>query len=108
MKGGFKMEDTNKVKNILANIPRVKNIESSRNNEIPNQFIINGSGYTLFQSYSSPIAMQSEGKTYLFKNWDYSVTTGKYRNQFLGETKKETLLQNQLRYIPRFLVWLSK
>ena len=25
-------------------------------------------------------------KTY----WDYSTTTGKYRNQFLGETKKET------------------
>jgi hypothetical protein len=22
--------------------------------------------------------------------WDYSQTTGKYRNQFLGETKKET------------------
>ena len=22
--------------------------------------------------------------------WDYSVTTGKYRNQFLGETKAET------------------
>ena len=28
---------------------------------------------------------------YLDKNkWDYSTTTGKYRNQFLGETKKET------------------
>jgi hypothetical protein len=23
-------------------------------------------------------------------NWEYSVTTGKYRNQFLMETKKET------------------
>jgi hypothetical protein len=23
-------------------------------------------------------------------NWDYSVTTGKYRNIFLEETKKET------------------
>lgn len=22
--------------------------------------------------------------------WDYSTTTGKYRNQFLGETKRET------------------
>lgn len=22
--------------------------------------------------------------------WDYSTTTGKYRNQFLGESKKET------------------
>ena len=26
--------------------------------------------------------------TYL--NWDYSKTTGKYRNQFLGEDKKQT------------------
>ena len=24
-------------------------------------------------------------------SWDYSVTTGKYRNQFLGENKAETL-----------------
>ena len=31
------------------------------------------------------------GKTVLDQNsWDYSVTTGKYRNQFLNETKKET------------------
>jgi hypothetical protein len=28
---------------------------------------------------------------YLDENkWDYSVTTGKYRNIFLGETRKET------------------
>ena len=51
----------------------------------PNQFIIKGSDFTLFQSYSSPIAMFKDGKTYLFKNWSYSVTTGKYRNQLLGE-----------------------
>ena len=32
-----------------------------------------------------------DGKTFLDKTyWNYSVTTGKYRNQFLGETKKET------------------
>ena len=29
-------------------------------------------------------------KTYLTNDWDYSVTTGKYRNQFLGEGIKET------------------
>ena len=38
----------------------------------------------------SPI-MQYEEKIYLdIKYWDYSVTTGKYRNIFLNETKKET------------------
>ena len=59
-----------------------------------------------FQSYDSMIAkkvkkmtsdfdrspiMQYEEKIYLdIKYWDYSVTTGKYRNIFLNETKKET------------------
>ena len=31
------------------------------------------------------------GKVYLDTHyWDYSVTTGKYRNQFLDENKAET------------------
>jgi len=48
-----------------------------------------------FQSYKSTIARKeysSEGKISLDSRfWDYSVTTGKYRNQFLGENKAETL-----------------
>ena len=73
---------------------------SSNGNSVPNQFVIKkekeGSYYSLtFQSYSSAIAkitFDHHGtKTVLDKNyWDYSVTTGKYRNQFLNETKKET------------------
>ena len=48
-----------------------------------------------FQSYSSVIVFMYRGKVYLDVNkWDYSKTTGKYRNQFLGETKKET--QNKI------------
>ncbi len=47
-----------------------------------------------FQSYSSMIVKKVYGlnpKTYLDVNkWDYSKTTGKYRNKFLGESKKET------------------
>jgi hypothetical protein len=88
------MEENNKNKNIkeiVASLVRVENMQSSRRNDIPNQFIIKGDGFTLFQSYNSPIAMLKDGKTYIFKDWDYSNTTGKYRNQFLGETKKETL-----------------
>lgn len=83
---------------------KVENMTSSRGNDVPNQFIISGlssqhfiddtktgSG-TMFQSYVSNIAFREyTGKIYLDKNkWDYSVTTGRYRNQFLGETKKET------------------
>jgi len=79
------------IKQIIENLPSVENVRSSKGNEIPNQFIIYGNGFTLFQSYKSPIALIKNGKTYIFKNWDYSVTTGKYRNDFLNETKKETL-----------------
>jgi hypothetical protein len=72
---------------------QVRNMTSSNGNEVPNQFIINDeNGNIFFQSYSSVIAKQDKnGKIELDKKyWDYSKTTGKYRNQFLNETKKET------------------
>ena len=78
------------IKKILEELPSVENMTSSNGNEIPNQFIIYGNDFTLFQSYRSPIALQKDGKVYIFKDWDYSTTTGKYRNDFLNETKKET------------------
>ena len=59
-----------------------------------NQFIIADSdhGIEFFQSYNSIIVKRvKNGKTYLDERyWNYSKTTGKYRNLFLGETKKET------------------
>ena len=67
--------------------------------DIPNQFIItlydkgNKKWYRkYFQSYNSIIAWKDdEGFTVLDKTyWDYSRTTGKYRNQFLGEDIKTT------------------
>jgi len=60
--------------------------------DVKNQFIIRDTvnGVTYFQSYSSIIAKKEKGKVTLGKNWDYSMTTGKYRNRFLNETKKET------------------
>ena len=76
---------------------KVRNMQSNNCNTIANQFIIdtvNGKiRQTIFQSYQSLIAIKCfhTRKTFLDKNfWDYSVTTGKYRNQFLNETKKET------------------
>jgi len=69
----------------------VRNMTSNSGNDIPNQFIISTPGGTYFRSYSSVIVAITGGKVYLDANkWDYSTTTGKYRNQFLGETKKET------------------
>ena len=74
---------------------KVKNM-----NNRPNQFIIEGaianiSGILesgdMFQSYESNIVFKGTHGTYIDKNfWDYSTTTGRYRNQFLGENKKET------------------
>ena len=83
---------------------KVKNMLSSKGRPVPNQFIITDEvrgalgNFTLrkvFQSYGSVIAIRtvwSDGpRTELDKKfWDYSVTTSRYRNQFLGETTKET------------------
>lgn len=59
---------------------------------VKNQFIIENNGRTYFQSYDSIIAViNTSGKVEIDSNyWDYSVTTGKYRNLFLGENKAET------------------
>ena len=75
---------------------KVTNIESNNGNKIANQFIIiNNDGYEYFQSYSSMIARKPigfrEGKIELDqKYWNYSNTTGKYRNIFLNESIKDT------------------
>lgn len=70
---------------------KVSNIVSSKGNKIANQFIIYDDNCCYFQSYNSIIVKKENGKTYLDSYyWDYSVTTSKYRNLFLSETKKET------------------
>ena len=65
---------------------------SDRGNSIPNQFEIRTNKGVYFQSYDSIIAFwDNKGQIFLDSNyWDYSTTTGKYRNQFLGEDIKET------------------
>jgi len=67
---------------------------SSNGNKIANQFIVNESEFTLFQSYDSVIIKTTfeDGKRKVFLDetyWDYSRTTSRYRNLFLGETTKE-------------------
>ncbi len=76
---------------------KVKQLRSATSGrDIPNQFIITTEDRKIFQSYDSIIAVKINmgneedyimlDKTY----WDYSRTTGKYRNQFLGEDIKTT------------------
>ena len=86
---------------------KVKNMTSKKTGRaVPNQFVITTresvlpSNYerkvtvnvTYFQSYDSIIArVKPHRKTALDeKYWDYSRTTGRYRNQFLDETTRET------------------
>jgi len=69
----------------------VKNMKSSNGNTISNQFILTTSTSKIFQSYDSVIVKQTSKNTYLdSRYWNYSKTTSKYRNMFLGETTKET------------------
>ena len=75
--------------------------------EVANQFIISEEGHgangnfikkEVFQSYTSviveKITWNDRIDIRLDKNsWNYSKTTGKYRNEFLRETIKETELK---------------
>ena len=66
---------------------------SSKGNSVANQFIVRDGDYEYFQSYDSIIVKSNvfKDEIYLDRNtWDYSATTGKYRNQFLGEGIAET------------------
>ena len=74
---------------------RIENMRSnSSGREVANQFIIfDDEGCTFFQSYNSIIVKIDRKNRKVFLDefyWDYSKTTGKYRNQFLGESKAET------------------
>ena len=76
---------------------KVQNMTSNNGNKIANQFIIEDDfNNVYFQSYNSMIAKKTwndkgEKRVFLDSNyWDYSVTTSKYRNIFLNESKKET------------------
>ncbi len=75
---------------------KVENITSNNGNKIANQFVITDDKQNeYFQSYNSMIVKKDyesdQVKIYLDqKYWNYSNTTGKYRNIFLNETIKET------------------
>lgn len=71
--------------------PTILNMKSSRGNKVPNQFIIWTDEEQFFQSYQTIIGKRdNEGNVFLDQNkWDYSVTTSKYRNQWLSMNTKE-------------------
>jgi hypothetical protein len=73
---------------------KVKNMTSPNGNFVANQFIIIDNNATYFQSYNSIIAKieMIEGTKKIFLDeyyYNYSRTTSKYRNLFLGEVTKD-------------------
>jgi len=75
---------------------KTENMTSTNGNKVANQFIITDDKTNeYFQSYRSMIVKKDyEGETVQVfldqKYWNYSNTTGKYRNIFLNETIKDT------------------
>jgi len=70
---------------------KVQNMTSNKGNKIANQFIIYTDNGSIFQSYNSTIVKIDSGKIYLDESkWNYSTTTGKYRNIFLNENINTT------------------
>lgn len=64
---------------------RVTNLTSPRSDRpVANQYeITDDNGVATFQSYATPIAKNSSGRFTISSNWNYSVTTNKYFNQWL-------------------------
>jgi len=75
---------------------KVQNMTNNNGNKIANQFRIDDHPDIYFQSYDKTIVKidySNNGIIQTFldqKYWNYSNTTGKYRNIFLGETIKDT------------------
>lgn len=83
---------------------KVGNIYYNDRNVV-NQFLIyyteNNKDYKIFQSYDSMIVKWENNKIVEVGNdWDYSRTTGKYRNLVTGMNKKqfEKMLKNEFEY----------
>ena len=68
---------------------KVKNMRSNNGNKVANQFIITDEEHNTitFQSYDSEIIRidYHNGTITVFENYNYSVTTGKYRNKFMHD-----------------------
>lgn len=95
MGGELKLDIEEPEQTAADRIPRVNiyNMTGKSGREVPNQYIIETEHGAYFKSYQSIIAYRPYcgGKIVLDRGtWDYSTTTGKYRNEFLRESVAET------------------
>ena len=74
----------------MSNV-KVAQMLNNRGQAVKNQFYIFDKHCVLFQSYNSIIVKKySDGLVELDQNyWDFSKTTGKYRNVFLGKRNQK-------------------
>lgn len=66
---------------------KVKQMINSNGNGAMNQFVIDGDGKRVFQSYASTIIEinYNSNTVTVFPDYNYSVTTGKHRNIFFRD-----------------------
>ena len=76
---------------------KVQNMTSSNGNKVPNQFIIDSGNKTVFQSYTTIVAVNENGKITLDSNaLEYSNTTLKYLKQFLNTNESKKSLYEKI------------
>lgn len=93
---------------------KVQNVYNN-GREVPNQFELfyeeNNKYYKIFQSYSSMIIKWENGLIIeVGSDWDYSRTTGKYRNLLTGMNKKEfeKMLKEEFEYNENTQTYIRK
>lgn len=93
---------------------KVQNVYNNGRN-VANQFEIyyeeNNKHYKIFQSYESMILKWENGSLIeVGEDWDYSRTTGKYRNLLTNTNKKqfEKMLRDEFVYIPEQRKYIRK
>lgn len=81
---------------------KVRNLQSQKTyREIPNQFEITTDDCCIFQSYRSTIAKENfkTGELVFDPNyWDYSRTTMKYLNQWLGNNARDLVKAGKVKF----------
>ena len=75
---------------------KVSNFKTRSGATAANQFLISDGKFDIFQSYESIIAKRCKKTGAITLDsfyWDYSVTTGRYRNEFLNEGISDTRMR---------------
>ena len=63
----------------------ISNLINKQGNAVKNQFIITEDNKITFQSYNSKIVAREGTWITFYPDYNYSITTAKYRNKFLSD-----------------------